>query len=367
MIPINELARGYRLYKEEYDRKAIEVLESGWYVLGKEVDAFEKEYSEKLGEDVYTAGVDNGLNAIRLGLYAAGIGPGDEVIVQANGYIATMLGITQNGATPVFCESDSYHNMDPDRIEEHITDKTKAILVTHLYGMATRMEKIMEICEKHGLMLFEDCAQGHFSSYKGRYTGLFGKASFFSFYPTKNLGCFGDGGAVVSHDKDFITRIKTLRNYGSDRRYHNVELGFNARLDEMQAGLLRVRLSHWDTYVGNRKKIAERYLKGITNPLITLPKIPEGTDPVWYLFVINVDDQAGFREYMTGKGIQTDVSFPMPPYMQPALEYLGLGRGSNPYAEHDCDTVVSLPMMDYMDDSEIDEVIAAVNEYNREA
>ncbi|OQA25281.1 MAG: dTDP-3-amino-3,6-dideoxy-alpha-D-galactopyranose transaminase [Firmicutes bacterium ADurb.Bin354] len=142
-----------------------------------------------------------------------------------------------------------------------------------------------------------------------------------------------------------------------------MELGFNARLDEMQAGLLRVRLSHWDTYVGNRKKIAERYLAGITNPLITLPKVPEGTDPVWYLFVINVEDQAGFREYMTGKDIQTDVSFPMPPYMQPALGYLGLGRGTNPYAEHDCDTVVSLPMMDHMEDSEIDEVIAAVNQY----
>lgn len=363
MIPVNDLARGYRLFKDEYDKKAISVLESGWYILGKEVENFEKEYAEALGEGVYCAGVDNGLDAIRLGLHASGIGPGDEVIMQANGYIATTLGITQNGAIPVFVESDKYHNMDPDKIEQAITDKTKAILVTHLYGAATRMDKILDICDKYNLMLFEDCAQSHFSSYKGTNTGLFGKAGFYSFYPTKNLGGFGDGGAVVSHDKEFIEKIKVLRNYGSDYRYHNIVPGFNSRLDELQAGFLRVKLAHWDEYVTNRKKIAEAYLKGISNPSIRLPENPEGTDPIWYMFVINVDDQDAFRSYMKENGVQTDVSFPMPPYMQPAMSYLNIHEGANPYAEHDCKTVISLPMMDYMSDEEIQKVISAVNGY----
>lgn len=365
MIPVNELLRGYKLFENEYNEKVISVLNSGWYILGKEVENFEKEYAASLDENCYVAGVDNGLNAIRLGLYAAGISEGDEVIVQANGYIATMLGITQNGGVPVFVDSDEYHNIDPQKIEAAITSKTKAVLVTHLYGMSTRMDEILDICNRHGLMLFEDCAQSHFSSYKGKNTGLFGKAGFYSFYPTKNLGGFGDGGGIVSKDKDFIDRIKTLRNYGSDYKYHNIELGFNSRLDELQAGLLRVKLSHWNELVNNRIKIAEAYNAGINNELIKKPIVPEGVIPVWYLYVINVNDQAGFRKYMMDNDIQTDVHFPTPPYLQPALEYLGYKAGDFPHAENDCKTVVSLPMMDYMEDGEINKVIEVVNLYGK--
>lgn len=363
MIPVNELVRGYRLYEEEYNQKAISVMQSGWYILGKEVEAFEKEFAESLGEDCYCAGVDNGLNAIRLGLHACGITTGDEVIVQSNGYIATMLGITQNGGTPVFVEPDKYHNMDPDKIEAAITDKTKAVLVTHLYGQATRMEKIVDICKKHNLMLFEDCAQSHFASYKGTNTGLFGDAGFFSFYPTKNLGGFGDGGGVVSRNKELIEKIKTYRNYGSDYKYHNIVLGFNSRLDEMQAGLLRIKLKHMPELLENRRKIADAYLAGIHNPLIQMPEKVEGATTNWYLFVINVEDQAGFRKYMSDNGVQTDVHFPTPPFLQPALAYLGHGEGSFPIAEKDCKTVISLPMMDYMSDEEIETVIKVVNAY----
>lgn len=363
MVPVNELVRGYHLYKEEYDKKAVSVLESGWYILGKEVEAFEQEFAASLGKDCYCAGVDNGLNAIRLGLHACGITTGDEVIVQSNGYIATMLGVTQNGGVPVFVEPDEYHNMDPDKIEAAITDKTKAVLVTHLYGQATRMEKIVEICKKHNLMLFEDCAQSHFASYKGTNTGLFGDAGFFSFYPTKNLGGFGDGGGVVSRNPELIERIKTYRNYGSDYKYHNIVLGFNSRLDEMQAGLLRVKLSHMQELIANRKKIARAYLAGIKNPKIKLPQVVEGADPVWYLFVINVEDQAGFRKYMLDNGVQTDIHFPTPPFLQPALAYLGHREGSFPIAEKDCKTVISLPMMDYLSDEEIETVIKVVNDY----
>lgn len=363
MIPVNELARGFRLYQEEYEQKAVSVLRSGWYVLGKEVEQFELEYARSLGDGCFCAGVDNGLNAIRLGLYACGIGPGDEVIVQANGYIATMLGITQNGGTPVFVEPDQYHNMDPDKIEAAITDKTKAVLVTHLYGQATRMEKVLEVCRKHELMLFEDCAQSHFSSYKGTCTGLFGDAGFFSFYPTKNLGCFGDGGGVVSRDEKLIDRIKVLRNYGSDYKYHNIEPGFNSRLDEMQAGLLRVKLKHMPELLANRRHIAESYLAGIKNPLVELPLIAENVEHIWYLFVVRVEDQAGFRKFLLDNGVQTDVHFPTPPHLQPALAYLGHPEGSFPIAEDYCRTVVSLPMMDYLSDEEIETVIKVVNAY----
>jgi len=363
MIPANELVRGYRLYEEEYNKKAVSVLQSGWYILGKEVEAFEEEYARALGGDCYCAGVDNGLNAIRLGLHACGIGRGDEVIVQSNGYIATMLGITQNGGTPVFVEPDKYHNMDPDKVEAAITDRTKAVLVTHLYGQATRMEEIVALCERRGLMLFEDCAQSHFSSYKGTNTGLFGNAGFFSFYPTKNLGGFGDGGGIVSRDKTLIEKIKVFRNYGSDYQYHNIVLGFNSRLDEMQAGLLRVKLSHMPELLANRRKIAEAYLSGISNPLVRLPEVVDGAVPVWYLFVVNVEERDGFRKYMLEHGIQTAVHFPTPPHLQPALAYLGYGEGAFPIAERDCRTVVSLPMMDYMADEEIRQVIEVVNAY----
>lgn len=363
MIPVNELVRGYNLFREEYEQKAVSVLRSGWYVLGKEVEQFEEEYAKALGGGCYCVGVDNGLNAIRLGLYASGIGPGDEVIVQANGYIATMLGITQNGGVPVFVEPDEYHNLDADQIEAAITDRTKAVLVTHLYGQATRMDRVMEICKKHNLMLFEDCAQSHFSSYKGINTGLFGDAGFFSFYPTKNLGCFGDGGGVVSKNKELIDKIKVLRNYGSDYKYHNIVPGFNSRLDELQAGLLRVKLSHMPELLANRRKIAEAYLQGIKNPLVELPLLAGDVVPVWYLFVVRVENQDGFRSFLSDHGVQTDVHFPTPPHMQPALEYLGYHEGSFPVAEKDCKSVVSLPMMDYLSDEEIETVIEVVNAY----
>ena len=364
MIPINDLSRGYKLYSDEYEEKALSVLRSGWYILGNEVTEFEKEYAEALGGDCYCAGVDNGLDAILLGLIASGIKPGDEIIVQANGYIATMLGIMQCGAVPVFVEPDEYYQLDADNIEAKITDKTKGVLVTHLYGMATRMEKVLNICNKHGLMLFEDCAQSHFAPYKGTYTGLFGTASFFSFYPTKNFGGYGDGGGVVSKDQAIVDRVKVLRNYGSDYRYHNIAMGYNDRLDELQAGLLRIKLKHIKELLANRDHIAQRYLKEIHNPLIELPQIPEGCVHTWYQFVIRVQDQEGFREYMKSRDVATDIAWKTPPYLQPVMiEKFGYKRGDYPKTEAICDTIVSLPMMDHMEEHEIQAVIDAANDY----
>ena len=367
MVPVNELIRGFNLYQDEYEAKAIEVLRSGWYVLGKEVEGFEKEFAESLGGNCYCAGVDNGLNAIRLGLEAAGIGEGDEIIVQANGYIATMLGILQAGGTPVFVEPDEYYQLDVNNIEAAITPKTKGVLVTHLYGMATRMEPIMEMCKKHNLMLFEDCAQSHYAPYNGKNTGLFGDVGFFSFYPTKNLGGFGDGGGVVSTNKAIIDKVKILRNYGSDVRYHNIEVGVNSRLDEIQAGFLRVKVSHMPELLANRDHIAQRYLAEIKNPLIELPKIAEGCKHTWYQFVIRVNDQAGFMDYMLKNDIKTDISWKVPPYLQPCMvEKYGYKRGDYPITEAICDSIVILPMMDYMDEDEITKVIEAANNYTGE-
>ena len=365
MIPINDLSRGFKLYQKEYEDKALSVLRSGWYVLGHEVSAFEEHFAKKLGGNCYAAGVDNGLNAIHIGLEASGITKGDEVIVQANGYIATMLGVMHCGAIPVFVEPDEYYALDATKIEEAITSKTKAILVTHLYGLATRMDPIIEICNKYNLMLFEDCAQSHFAPWKGTNTGLFGTASFFSFYPTKNLGGFGDGGAVVSRDSKIIEKVKTLRNYGSDRRYHNIMKGYNSRLDEMQAGFLDVKLSHMDQYIANRDSIAQRYLKGINNPKVELPKHPEGTKPTWYQFVVRVDNQEEFREYLKSKDVGSDIAWQTPPYLQPCLEDLGYKKGSFPITEKYCSHIVSLPMMDYMEDEEVDRVIKVVNSYGK--
>lgn len=365
MIPINELARGFKLYQKEYEQKALDILRSGWYVLGKEVENFELEFAKSLSDDCYCAGVDNGLDAIQLGLQAAGIKEGDEIIVQANGYIATMLGIMQCGGKPVFIEPDEYYELDSKKIEEVITPKTKAVLVTHLYGQATRMDPILAICKKHNLMLFEDCAQSHFAPYKGTYTGLFGDASFFSFYPTKNLGGFGDGGGVISKNKAIIDKVKILRNYGSDYRYHNIEIGYNDRLDEMQAGLLRVKLSHMKELLANRDYIAQRYLKEIKNPKIELPKIADGCIHTWYQFIIIVDNQEGFREYMKQHEVATDISWKTPPYLQPCMEKFGYKRGDFPITEHICDNSVILPMMDYMTDDEISKVIEVVNSYGR--
>jgi len=364
MIPINDLSRGFRLYQQEYEEKALEVLRSGWYILGREVSSFEEEFARALGGDCFCAGVDNGLDAILVGLMASGIQPGDEIIVQANGYIATMLGILQCGAIPVFVEPDEYYQLDANRIEPAITEKTKAVLVTHLYGLATRMDPILEICRNRGLMLFEDCAQSHFAPWNGVNTGLFGDASFFSFYPTKNLGGFGDGGGVVSRKKEIVDRVKVIRNYGSDYRYHNIEIGYNDRLDEMQAGLLRVKLRHMPELLQNRDHIAQRYLQEIQNPLVALPRIPEGCKHTWYQFVVRVKDQDSFRNFLKQRDVATDIAWKTPPYLQPCMvEKFGYRRGDFPITEDICNTIVSLPMMDFMEEDEISKVIQEVNAY----
>lgn len=282
------LDRGFQLHQAEYESKALEVLRSGCYVLGKEVEAFEREFAAHNGA-AYCVGVASGLDALQLAVRILGIGIGDEVLVQGNTYIASVMGITMNGATPIFVEPDEYYNICASRIEEKITEKTKAIMVVHLYGQASNMEEIMGIARRHGLKVIEDCAQSHDAKCNGKKTGTFGDIGCFSFYPTKNLGAFGDGGAILTNDPQIADRICILRNYGSKKRYRFEEVGLNSRLDELQAGLLRVRLPHLEELTEERERLAENYECGIDNPNIIKPKIRPACSSVWHQYVIRCE------------------------------------------------------------------------------
>ena len=360
-IPFNTLDKQFYLYQDEYEKKALEILRKGWYVLGPEVKAFEEEFASYLNTP-YVIGVDNGLNAIVMAVRALGIKKGDEVIVQANTYIASVMGITMNGATPIFVEPDEYYNIDVDKIEEKISEKTKAILVVHLYGQASNMDKILELCEKYNLKLIEDCAQAHGAKYKNKMIGTFGIGCF-SFYPSKNLGCFGDGGAISTNNEKLDRDFRVLRNYGSEKRYYNEIVGYNSRLDELQAGLLRVKLEHIFELEEEREKIAQRYLNEIKNPLIQLPRIRENCSHVWHLFVIRVENREKFQKYLEENGIGSVIHYPIPPHLSEAYKYLRYREGDFPITENYAKTVLSLPLYNGMTKEELDYVIDIINKY----
>ena len=254
----NRMDYGFEKYQEEFEKKAVDVLRSGWYIMGNELRSFEESFANYTGAK-HCVGLANGLDALWIGCRLLGIGEGDEVIVQGNTYIASVMGITMNCATPIFVEPDEYYQIDADKIEEKITDKTKAIMVVHLYGHVADMDKIVALCKKYDLKLIEDCAQSHGALYKGKMTGTFGDVGCFSFYPSKNLGAFGDAGAIVTNSDKLAEDTRVFRNYGSEKRYYNKVVGANSRLDEMQAGLLNVRLPHMDEINEERQKIAARY------------------------------------------------------------------------------------------------------------
>lgn len=361
-IMTNRLDRGFYKYQDEFEKKALEVLRSGWYVLGKEVTAFEEEFAAYIGAR-YCVGVANGLDALYLAFRALGIGAGDEVIVQGNTYIASVMGITMNGATPVFVEPDEYYGIDADKIEEKITGKTKAVLAVHLYGQSCEMDKVADLCQKYGLRLVEDCAQSHGSEYNGRTTGTFGDIGCFSFYPSKNLGCFGDGGAVVTNDERIASDIKMYRNYGSEKRYYNKVVGVNSRLDEIQAGLLRVRLKHMEELTEERRELAGNYLDGLKNKKISLPRQRNNATHVWHQFVIRTKNRQKLIDYLNSLEIGTIIHYPIPPHLAEAYQYLGLRAGDLPLTEEYADEVLSIPMYNGMTPEEQGCVIEAINRY----
>ena len=358
----NRMDRGFYRYQEEFEQKALDVLRSGWYVLGKEVSSFEEEFAAYTGGN-YCVGLASGLDALWIAFRLLGIGAGDEVLVQGNTYIASVMGITINGATPVFVEPDEYFGINVKELESKITDKTKAILVVHLYGIATPMDEIVGLCEKYHLKLVEDCAQSHGACYKGKMTGTFGDVGCFSFYPSKNLGAFGDGGAVVVKDEALAKEFRVFRNYGSEKRYYNKVVGTNSRLDEIQAGLLRIRLSHMEELTQEKIAIASRYTEGIHNPKIKLPQVPAGSTCIYHQYVIRCEERDQLIAYLKEKEIGTIIHYPIPPHLAEAYRYLGHHEGDFPITEHLAKTVLSIPMYNGMTQEEQETVIEALNQF----
>lgn len=361
-VPFTTLAPLYERHNEEYDQAALRVLRSGWYIMGPELEAFEKEFATYTNSSC-CIGVNSGLDALTLSLRALGIGQGDEVIVQANTYIATVLAITENGAKPVFVEPDEFYGINVDLVEGAITRNTKAIMAVHLYGQSCDMDPLTAISKQHGIPVIEDCAQSHGATYKGKMTGTFGMCGCFSFYPTKNLGAFGDAGALITNDTDLADKLKTLRNYGSKIKYRNEITGVNSRLDELQAALLRVRLKHLDEILAERENIAQAYLKGINNPRICLPQIRGDASHTWHQFVVQCENRNALQAWLQERGIQTQIHYPIPPHLSEAYARLKYTKGAFPITEHLADTVLSLPLYFGMAPEDIQYVIDTINEF----
>ncbi len=339
------------------------VYERSWYIEGQEDAAFEAAFAAFCHTN-YCIGVGNGLDALMLSLKALGIGAGDEVIVPSNTFIATALAVTYVGATPVFVEPDiRTYNIDPARIQEKITEKTKAIMPVHLYGQPCDMAPILAIAKKHNLFVVEDCAQAHGATYQGKVVGSFGDAAGFSFYPGKNLGALGDAGAAVTNDKALAEKIRALGNYGSDYKYHHIYQGSNSRLDEMQAAFLSAKLPLMPKISRNRRAAAKRYLEGITNPNIILPYVLPGTEPVWHIFAVRCEKRDALAAFLAEKGIITNQHYPIPMHLQGCYADLGIPKGALPIAEEISATELSLPMYYGMTEDEIGYVIDAVNAF----
>ena len=339
------------------------VLTSSWYIGGKEDEAFEEAFAAYCGTQ-YCIGCGNGLDALMLALRALDIGAGDEVIVPSNTFIATALAVTYTGAIPVFVEPDiRTYNIDPTKIEEKITEKTRAIMPVHLYGQPCDMDPILAIAKKHGLYVIEDCAQAHGATYKGRVIGSFGHAAGFSFYPGKNLGALGDAGAAVTNDKTLADKLRALGNYGSDYKYHHIYKGCNSRLDELQAAFLSAKLPLMDKVNADRQATARRYLNEIKNPAVILPYVLPGTEPVWHLFAIRCEKRDALAQYLTEKGIGVNKHYPIAMHMQECYKDLNIPEGSLPIAEEISATELSLPMYYGMTEDEVTYVIDAVNSF----
>ncbi|MBC7618787.1 MAG: DegT/DnrJ/EryC1/StrS family aminotransferase [Candidatus Saccharibacteria bacterium] len=344
MIAFLDLKAPYLELKEELDQAIARVVSSGWFIGGAEVDQFETEYAIYCGA-AHSIGLANGLDALHLALRAMDVGPGDEVIVPSNTYIATWLAVSQCGATPVAVEPDERtYNINPTLIEAAITPRTKVILPVHLYGQPADMDPILAIARKHGLRVLEDGAQAHGARYKGQRLGSHGDAVAWSFYPGKNLGAMGDGGAVTTNDAQLADRIRVLRNYGSRVKYVNEVQGYNSRLDPLQAAILRVKLAKLDEWNARRSAIATRYQQGLAGCGLTLPHVPEWADPVWHLYVVQHPERDALQRALTDAGVGTLIHYPIPPHLQQAYAEAGWAKDELPLAERMADQVLSLPI-----------------------
>jgi len=358
LIPFLDLRAGYLELKAEIDAAVARVLISGWYILGPEVEAFETDWATYCGAG-HAVGLANGLDALVLALRALNVGPGDEVIVPSNTYIATWLAVSAVGATPVPVEPDpATHNIDPGRIEAALTPHTKVILPVHLYGQPADLDPILALARARGIAVVEDGAQSHGARYKGKRIGAHGDIVCWSFYPGKNLGALGDGGAITTDRADLADRIRVLRNYGSRVKYVNEVQGTNSRLDPLQAAVLRVKLPHLDAWTDRRRTIADRYRDGLADAGLILPQVPNWTNPVWHLYVVRTPDRAALQARMTAAGIGSLIHYPIPPHLQAA--YAGGTFGALPLAEQLAAEVVSLPMGPHLAVDDVDKIIAGL-------
>lgn len=361
-IPFLDLHAPYRELKLELDAAYARVMESGWYVLGREVEAFEKEFAEYCGVK-HCIGVGNGLDALYLILRAYGIGPGDEVIVPTNTFIATWLAVSYTGATPIPVEpEEATCNLNPESVEAAITDRTRAIIAVHLYGQPAEMRSLSALAGKRSIKLIEDAAQAHGAEFSSRRAGNLGDSAGFSFYPGKNLGANGDGGAITTNDDVLAQTVRQLRNYGSDRKYLHDARGVNSRLDELQAALLRVKLRHLDRWNKRRRDIAHYYIERLSpkREQIRLPQTNLDASPVWHLFVIRSKDRDVLQHRLDGAGIRTLIHYPIPPHLQAAYSDLRYESGSFPIAERLSREVLSLPMGPHLQDHQVEAVVGAV-------
>ncbi len=363
MIPFIDLKSEYVEIDAEINQAVQKTLESGRFILGEEVKQFEKEFADYLGVK-YCVGVGNGLDALHLILRALNICEGDEVIVPANTYIATLLAISYAGAKPVLVEpEENTYNINPKLIKDAITKRTKAIMPVHLYGLSSDMDPINEIAERHGLFVIEDAAQAHGAEYKGEKCGSLGTAAGFSFYPTKNLGAYGDGGAVVTNDEEIADKVRLLRNYGSRKKYYNEIRGFNSRLDEIQAAILRVKLTHLDEWNAKRKNNAERYVENLNGLKVVLPFEPKGYKHIYHQFVIRCRERDNLQEYLKESGIGTLIHYPVPPHMSQAYADMQLPIDAYPITKQLANSVLSLPIGPHLRMEDIDVVCQTIKAF----
>jgi dTDP-4-amino-4,6-dideoxygalactose transaminase len=343
-IPFLDLQATYLELKLELDAAVSRVLSSGWYLLGAEILAFEQEFAAFTGSK-HCIGVANGLDALFLSLRARGVGPGDEVLVPSNTYIATWLAVTMTGAIPIPVEPvEATFNIDPTRLEASVTVRTKAIIAVHLYGQTADMDPILEVANRHGLFVLEDAAQAHGATYQGRQAGSLGHAAGWSFYPGKNLGAFGDAGAITTDDDDLAARLRMLRNYGSKVKYVNEVPGVNSRLDELQAAILRVKLQKLNEWNHRRRQIASIYLEGLRQSGLSLPFVPNWSNPVWHIFAVRHPERDRLREALQREGVGTLIHYPIPPHQQEAYSSLGLTQHDLPISEAIHREELSLPI-----------------------
>lgn len=361
MIKFLDLEKVNNRFRSEIDDRIKAVLDKGWYLQGEENEKFAKNFANYCGTK-YALGVANGLDAINLIIRAYGFGAGDEIIVPSNTYIATILAISENNCTPILVEPDiDTYNINLDLIEEKITKNTKAIIVVHLYGQAVQMDKIWALAKKYNLKVIEDSAQAHGAIYQGKRVGNLSDVSAFSFYPGKNLGCMGDGGAITTNDEEIYKKIKAIANYGSDYKYHHIYKGINSRLDEIQAAVLDVKLPYLDSDNERRREISKYYRENIKNPKIILPKVYDEKAHVWHIFAIRTENRAGLQKHLEDNGIQTNIHYPTPPHKQGA--YSEWVNRSYPISEEIHRTILSLPISPVMTDVEVEKVVEVVNAF----